>query len=553
MGLIELTVKNFILVESIELQFAEGLNIITGETGAGKSLLVGAINLLTGGKVDWDVVSGTEKSEIIGVFEITTRAREILEDMGIESDEEIIIRRVLNPNQRKSRSYVNMTPVTQQFLRALTSALVDIHGQHEHQSLFDVSTHLHYLDKFAGNEELRERLKKAYHELMELKRRYQAELKEVEETEKVRDFLEFQLKELEDAELRLGEEEELEERIKVLSNLETLRSGISEAMKFLYEDDDSAYSKLTHATGILQDLSRVDQEFKKDVESLEEILIRVEDIWRRLLDYFKKLESEPEELDRLMARLSKINRLKEKYKTDIKGLLKILDETKKKLSKVEIRDEFLKKLKSKLNEKEREVKKIALELSKSRKNAAGKFEKLVMEELTALGMSRAVFVVDFKEKEIDETGMDEVEFLITTNPGESPRPIRKIASGGELSRVMLALKTVLSDIDDIPTLIFDEIDVGIGGRIAEVVGKKLKAISTKRQVIAITHLPQIAVYGDRHFVVEKESIGDKTVTNVREVKGDERVREIARMLAGETITESSINHALELLKSAGTV
>ncbi len=553
MGLIELTVKNFILVESIELQFAEGLNIITGETGAGKSLLVGAINLLTGGKVDWDIVSGTEKSEIIGVFEITTRAREILEDMGIESDEEIIIRRVLNPNQRKSRSYVNMIPVTQQFLRALTSALVDIHGQHVHQSLFDVSTHLQYLDKFAGNEELRERLKKAYNELMELKRRYQAELKEVEETEKVRDFLEFQLKELEDAELKIGEEEELEERIKVLSNLETLRSGISEAMKFLYEDDDSAYSKLTHATGILQDLSRIDQEFNKDVESLEEILIGVEDIWRRLLDYFKKLESEPEELDRLMARLSKINRLKEKYKTDIKGLLKILDETKEKLSKVEIRDELLRKLKSELNEKEKEVKKIALELSKSRKDAAGKFEKLVMEELAALGMPRAVFVVDFKEKEIDETGMDEVEFLITTNPGESPRPIRKIASGGELSRVMLALKTVLSDIDDIPTLIFDEIDVGIGGRIAEVVGKKLKAISERRQVIAITHLPQIAVYGDKHFVVEKESIGDKTVTHVREVKGDERVREIARMLAGEKITESSINHALELLKSAGTV
>ncbi len=551
MALLELRIKNFVLVETAELNFGPGLNIITGETGAGKSLLVGAINLLIGTKTDWDLITGKDRSEIVGIFEGNEETEKLLEDHGIEHEGDIIIRRVLTPEQRKSRAFVNMTPVTQQFLRNLTSGLVDIHGQHEHQKLFDVSSHLEYLDKFAETVALKERVSRLFKEYQEILRKFEKEKREVENTEKLKDFLEYQLRELEDADLKEGEEEELEERIKVLSNLETLRGGIQEALSLIYEDDDSAYSRLTRVLNILRNLSGIDESLKSREITLEEVLIRIEELWRNLLDYSGKLHSEPEELDRLMERLSLINRLKEKYRTDVPGLLKLYNETLEKVRKIEVKDEFLRELETRVRDKYDELMDLARTLSKRRKGAAREFEDQVLKELSELGMQNAVFVVDFKEKEVDETGIDQVEFLISTNPGEEPKPLRKVASGGELSRIMLALKTVLSEIDDIPTLIFDEIDVGIGGRIAEAVGKKLASISKKGQVITITHLPQIAVYGSKHFVVEKIVSGGRTVTRVRELTGDERVKEIARMLAGEKITESSIVHARELLKNAG--
>ncbi len=551
MALLEIRIKNFVLVESVELNFGRGLNIITGETGAGKSLLVGAINLLIGSKVDWDLITGKDKAEITGIFEANEEAAKILDEYGIETDGEIIIRRVLSPGQRKSRAFVNMTPVTQQFLRELTSGLIDIHGQHEHQKLFDVSSHLEYLDKFAETLDLREKVAQKFQEYQQIRSEFEKERKEVEEAEKTKDFLEYQLRELEDADLKVGEEEELEERIKVLSNLETLRSGIQEAISLLYEEDESAYSRLTRVLNTLRSLSGIDESLKPHESTIDEILIKIEEVWRNLLDYSGKLESEPAELNRLMERLSLINRLKEKYKTDVPGLIKLYQETLEKFNKLEVKDEFLKKLEKEVRKKYDELLNLARELSEKRKKAAKEFESQVLKELSELGMQNAVFVVNFQEKEVDETGIDQVEFLISTNPGEDPKPLRKVASGGELSRIMLALKTVLSEIDDIPTLIFDEIDVGIGGRIAEAVGKKLASIAKKRQVITITHLPQIAVYGSKHFVVEKKLVGDRTVTYVNELSRDERIREIARMLAGERITESSIVHARELLKNAG--
>jgi len=551
MALLEIKIKNFVLVESVDLSFSRGLNIITGETGAGKSLLVGAINLLIGTKVDWDLISGKDRAEITGIFETDEKTREILEEFGIETENEIIIRRVLSPGQRKSRAFVNMTPVTQQFLRELTSNLIDIHGQHEHQRLFDTTSHLEYLDKFADTMSLKDLVSKKFREYQKLKAELEKEKKEVEEAEKARDFLEYQLRELEDADLKIGEEEELEERIKVLSNLETLRSGIQEAITILYEDDESAYSRLTRVSAILRNLSEIDESLKIHEATLEEVLIKIDEVWRNLLDYAGKLESEPEELDRLMERLSLINRLKEKYRRDVPGLIKLYNETREKFNKLEIKDEYLKELEKKVKEKYNELLSIAEDLSNKRKSAARKFESLVLDELAELGMQNARFVVNFSEKEVDETGIDQVEFLISTNPGEEVKPLRKVASGGELSRIMLALKTVLSEIDDIPTLIFDEIDVGIGGRIAEAVGKKLSSIARRRQVITITHLPQIAVYGEKHFVVQKKTLDHRTVTDVRELQGEERVKEIARMLAGERITESSIVHARELLKNAG--
>ncbi len=551
MALLEIKIKNFVLVESVDLSFSRGLNIITGETGAGKSLLVGAINLLIGTKVDWDLISGKDRAEITGIFETDEKTREILEEFGIETENEIIIRRVLSPGQRKSRAFVNMTPVTQQFLRELTSNLIDIHGQHEHQRLFDTTSHLEYLDKFADTMSLKDLVSKKFREYQKLKAELEKEKKEVEEAEKARDFLEYQLRELEDADLKIGEEEELEERIKVLSNLETLRSGIQEVITILYEDDESAYSRLTRVSAILRNLSEIDESLKIHEATLEEVLIKIDEVWRNLLDYAGKLESEPEELDRLMERLSLINRLKEKYRRDVPGLIKLYNETREKFNKLEIKDEYLKELEKKVKEKYNELLSIAEDLSNKRKSAARKFESLVLDELAELGMQNARFVVNFSEKEVDETGIDQVEFLISTNPGEEVKPLRKVASGGELSRIMLALKTVLSEIDDIPTLIFDEIDVGIGGRIAEAVGKKLSSIARRRQVITITHLPQIAVYGEKHFVVQKKTLDHRTVTDVRELQGEERVKEIARMLAGERITESSIVHARELLKNAG--
>ncbi len=551
MALLELSIKNFILVKSAHLHFDKNLNIITGETGAGKSLLVGAINLLVGNKVDWDLVSGDKKSEITGIFELTPQVSTILDDAGIEIEDEIIIRRTLDSTHRKSRAFVNSIPVTQQFLRTLTAYLIDIHGQHEHQSLFNTANHLLYIDGFAHVDKLRLEFQKKFQELLDLRRRLRREREEVENIEKIKEFLEFQLKEIEDLSPEIGEDERLQEQIRVLSNLETLRSGIFESINLLYDEDESAYSKLVKVKSSLADLVQIDERLGENAELLDDLIIKIEELWRNLLDYSKNLDSDPGELDRLMDRLSRINRLKEKYKTDINGLLKLAEETRSKLSKLEIRDEMLTELNLQVSEKDREVKQLAEKLSRRRKEAAREFERHVVEELKALGMERAEFVVQFEEKEIDSTGKDFVEFLISTNPGEAPKPLRKIASGGELSRIMLALKTVLSDIDDIPTLIFDEIDVGIGGRIAEAVGRKLSNISQKRQVIAITHLPQIAVYGDKHFVVEKKGAEASVETQVRELSKEERVREIARMLAGERITDSSILHARELLRAAG--
>lgn len=551
MALLELSIRNFILVKSVHLQFDRGLNIITGETGAGKSLLVGAINLLIGYKVDWELVSGENKAEIVGIFESTTQSSSLLEDAGIETDDEIIIRRILDPSRKKSRAFVNYVPVTQQFLRSLTGYLLDIHGQHEHQSLFDTANHLFYLDKFAHIDELKIEFAKKFRELINLQRQLRKEQEEVENIEKVREFLEFQLQEIEELSPEMGEDEKLEEQIKVLSNLETLRTGILESLNLLYDEDESIYSKLVRLSSTLGELIRIDDRLKGDAELIDELLIKIEELWRNLLDYSKNLDSDPGQLDRLMERLSRINRLKEKYKTDIKGLIELAEETKNKLSKLEIRDELLEKLTFQVKEKERDVKEIADKLSRMRKLAAQEFEKLVMEQLQDLGMRGARFVVHFDVKELDSTGKDYVEFLISTNSGEEPKPLRKIVSGGELSRIMLALKTVLSEVDNIPTLIFDEIDVGIGGRIAEAVGKKLQGVSTNRQIIAITHLPQIAVYGDRHFIVEKLGEGESVETRIRELEEEERVGEIARMLAGEKITESSLLHARELLRAAG--
>ena len=551
MALLELSIRNFILVKSVHLQFDKSLNIITGETGAGKSLLVGAINLLIGYKVDWELVSGENKAEIIGIFESTPQASAVLEDAGIEADDEIIIRRTLDPSKRKSRAFVNSVPVTQQFLRSLAGYLIDIHGQHEHQSLFNTINHLLYLDNFAHINELKEEFQEKFRELLDIQRQLRSEQEEVENIEKVREFLEFQLKEIEELSPEIGEDEKLQEQIKVLSNLETLRSGILESLNLLYDEDESIYSKLVRVRNALGELIRIDDRLREDSELVDDLIIKIEELWRNLLDYSKNLDSDPGELDRLMERLSKINRLKEKYKMDIKGLLELAEETRSKLSKLEVRDELLEKLWSRVKEKEREVEQLAEKLSQMRKSAAREFEKLVMDQLQDLGMGGARFIVHFEDKELDSTGKDYVEFLISTNPGEEPKPLRKIASGGELSRIMLALKTVLSDVDDIPTLIFDEIDVGIGGRIAEAVGKKLSQISTKRQIIAITHLPQIAVYGDRHFIVEKLGGEESVETHVRALNQEERVGEIARMLAGEKITDSSLLHASELLRTAG--
>lgn len=551
MALLELSIRNFILVKSVHLQFDKSLNIITGETGAGKSLLVGAINLLIGYKVDWELVSGENKAEIIGIFESTPQASAVLEDAGIEADDEIIIRRTLDPSKRKSRAFVNSVPVTQQFLRSLAGYLIDIHGQHEHQSLFNTINHLLYLDNFAHINELKEEFQEKFRELLDIQRQLRSEQEEVENIEKVREFLEFQLKEIEELSPEIGEDEKLQEQIKVLSNLETLRSGILESLNLLYDEDESIYSKLVRVRNALGELIRIDDRLREDSELVDDLIIKIEELWRNLLDYSKNLDSDPGELDRLMERLSKINRLKEKYKMDIKGLLELAEETRSKLSKLEVRDELLEKLWSRVKEKEREVEQLAEKLSQMRTSAAREFEKLVMDQLQDLGMGGARFIVHFEDKELDSTGKDYVEFLISTNPGEEPKPLRKIASGGELSRIMLALKTVLSDVDDIPTLIFDEIDVGIGGRIAEAVGKKLSQISTKRQIIAITHLPQIAVYGDRHFIVEKLGGEESVETHVRALNQEERVGEIARMLAGEKITDSSLLHASELLRTAG--
>jgi DNA repair protein RecN (Recombination protein N) len=548
-----LKVKNLALIENCEIEFTKGLNILTGETGAGKSILLGSVNLALGTRAEGDVIrSGADEALVELVFSSSPRTDAILKELDLPIDDVVLITRKITPS--KSIYKINGETVISKQVKELAGALIDIHGQHEHQSLLNTSRQLKMLDAFAKDdtEELLVKVAKAAKEYKETV----SELAEAEAKSEGREreisLLEYELNEIESADLKPGEDVEAEAEYKRLSSAEKLKESVSEALNLISDGNSGdAGSLLSRAIGALEKAVSLDE----SAGALKDILTQAESLFGdfslEAYKYCEKLEYDPEEFDRLENRLNTINSLKAKFGRRIEDVLKYKDEKSEELDKLKNLDEYLSKLKEKATEKKAEYCSLAERLSEVRKSSAKVFGTELIKTLEGLNFSQVRFevAIESDKERISANGFDDIEFMISTNPGEPVKPVKNVASGGELSRIMLGIKTILAGVDDIDSLIFDEIDAGISGITAREVGKRLKELSSKHQVIAITHLAQIAALADTHFVIEKNVEDQKTKTEIRKTNEDERLKELARLLGGDENSKAALDNARELMNS----
>jgi len=555
----ELRVENYAVIDNVVVEFGPGLNLLTGETGAGKSILIDALALLLGEKAYSEVVRhGAEKATVAAVYESDDPAiAQVLEENGIDgAGTEIILRRDIALNG-KSRVFINNQPATVSVLKALAPRLAVIHAQNQAILMFDPPERLALLDAAAGVNP--SRAAEAYARWREVSRRI-AELEEGEQ-EKLRlvDLWKFQLKEIHDANPALGEDQKLESEKRVLANSERVYGAAIGAFNLLYEVEESAIARLGAASKHLEELSRFDESFKEALSQLESARITVEDVSTTLRDFADGMDASPERLAEVEDRLAVLDKLRRKYGKSLEDVLAFEQDIAGKLNDIENKDELLTTLRNDLAVEVAGYLEEARSLSKRRYEIARKLEKVVEGEINDLAM-KAKFKIEVSgsDEEVNWTasGFDNVVYLISTNPGEPMAPIEEIASGGELSRVMLALKASVEAggshsgrSDAHRSLVFDEIDTGIGGRAADAVGKKLKALSRNKQVLCVTHLPQIASFADRHYLIEKHESAGRSKTTVRSLMADERRREIARMLSGAKVTDASLQNADQLLKA----
>ena len=558
----ELSIKNFAIIDHLRVEFAPGLNIFTGETGAGKSIVVDALNLALGERASAELIrTGCQEAVVEAAFELnktnTTELRALLAEQGIETDprEDLIVRRVLSASG-KNKIYINGSLANLATLAALGANLADIHGQHEHQSLLSLERQMEMLDSFGGLTGLREDLAGIYHQLQAV-RKALAKLEAGEQNRAQReDILLYQKNEIEAATLKPGEDENLANEQKILANSEKL-AGLSRAAdEELYSSDGSVLSGLKKAMTSLREIAAIDNRLTPVLELCEAGRVQIEEAAREVSSYADRMEFDPERLERIGDRLDTIQKLKKKYGDTIEKIIVFSIKISAELERMERSTEEIERLKSEIHAIKFSLTSKAQELTKNRVTAGRVLEKKIEAELVQLGMKKAILNVKITQEPGGDTldgrklgprGADRVEFLIAPNPGEEPRPLAKIASGGELSRIMLALKTILMEGDSIPTLVFDEVDAGIGGAVAEEVGKKLKRVAAKRQVFCITHLPQIASMATSHYGVAKFVKMDRTSAEVRLLGEQERVNEIARMLGGKIITAATIKHAEEMI------
>lgn len=565
--LTKLTVKDYALIESLEVDFAPGLNILTGETGAGKSILIGALGLALGERADIDSVrTGAKAAVVEAEFSVKSHrpAAELLKELETEpSVDPLIVRREVNA-AGKSRAFVNDSPVNLAGLKRLGDVLLDMHGQHQHQSLLYEERHLDYLDAFGHLEPIRGQVAQLFSEYYKTRKQLDDLVHKEQLTREKIDLYQFQMKEINDAGLQTGQEEELEKEKFILENTEKLFASANQAYELLYDGEGSIIERLGTLENLFTDLSSIDERQNESRDAVQSSLAQLEETARSLRQYRDKLQFDPERLEVIRDRLDLIKTLKKKYgqkQGTIEAVLEHAQRVKLELDSVEHGEEIIAKLRAEMENERQELEKSALELSSKRTEAAKKLSKEVIGQLKDLGMEKAIFktevaqtpdtdgLVEVKKQrqKTESWGIDQVRFLISPNPGEDPKPLAKIASGGEISRVMLAIKTILAEADAVPVLVFDEIDAGIGGRVAEAVGHKLKEIGKKRQVLCITHLPQIAALGDSHYVVSKQENKGRTITNVQQLDQKQRVDELARMLGGSKITETTIKHAREMI------
>lgn len=560
----ELHIKNLAIIDDVTVEFEEGLNILTGETGAGKSIIIDALCLALGERASGELVRSGEKEAVVSAFfDIPQRLlpegpRRLLQDMGINPDEGIIMKRVIS-TQGKSRAYINDSMVSVQTLSEISRNIIDIHGQYEHQSLLSSQNQLNLLDAYGGLLSEREEFTALRESFMALNR----EIKELTEKERERaqrlDMLRFQVSEIEAANLKIGEEEELKEEYKILSNAGRLMELAHEVYQSLYSSDGACLTRLSKVISAFKEIVNIDNRATDAMKSLEDAIPLLEEASYFLRDYKDSLNFNPERLAAIQDRLELIKGLKRKYGSSIKEVLDYKEKAQRELDEIGHSEERLDSLKAQCERLKTGLTEKANLLSEKRKAIAQKLESEVISGLSKLSMPQAKFSIRITHESGDDTmngfkttpeGIDRVEYLISPNIGEDLRPLSKIASGGELSRIMLTLKGILTHGESIPVLVFDEIDAGIGGRTAETVGQKLKNLSKRHQVICVTHLAQIASYGLRHLRIEKKVRGQRTVVEVRGIEKEERVMEIARMLSGET-TEVSIKHAKEMLRDRG--
>ena len=547
--LLELQVKNLALIEQAQVEFGEGLNILTGETGAGKSIIIGSVNMALGGKASKDSIrQGADSAYIELLFSVGGDAqREALKAMEIfpSEDETLIISRKILPT--RSVSKINDETVTTAKLRQVTALLMDIHGQHEHQSLMDIHKHLEILDAYGKGKiaSWKEKIRREYQEYRKLKEKLSSMETGQEDRLREADFCRFEIENIEEAALKEGEEEELTSRYRKLSHMQRIMEALSSAYAVLEGDSlGRAVRDVDQVAGFDEDLSPIRDQLL-DLEALSN------ELERSIQEYMDGCQFEESEFRQIEERLDVIRGLQAKYGPTIAQVFKVLEEKKKRLEELENYDEIREELKRKLSEAEKVLAGDCEQLSAIR-NAAGKIlAEKIKESLIDLNFLEVEFVMEFRRLDhYTIEGFDEAEFLISTNPGQPVRPLKAVASGGELSRIMLAIKTVLADTDEIPTLIFDEIDTGISGRTAQKVSEKLKEISRTHQVICITHLPQIASMADSHFEIAKSIKGKETVTNIRRLGREESIDELARLLGGAEITEAVRKNAKEMKELA---
>jgi len=580
--LIEMRLENYAVIDNLEVEFGSGLNLLTGETGAGKSILVDALALLLGDKASSEVIrAGADRALVSAVFEVEGAARKpltaILEANGLDESDDgsLILRREIAAGG-KGRVFVNNQPATVAVLRLLAPYLATIHAQNESILSFDGPARLGLLDAFAGSQ--LEQIEVQFVAWRTIRTR----IEELEQGEQDRlrlvDLWIFQKREIEDARLQSGEDEQLETEKRVLANAEKIYNAAMNAFDLLYEGNGSTASSLRAAQKQIEELVRFEPKFQDALAALETARISVEDVGATVRDYAGGIHASPEHLAQVEDRLALLDRLKRKYGPTLDEVMRFGEDVSRKLSEVENKDEILRGLRSDLAKAAEEYWTAARTLSKNRASAARTLEKLVEAEVNDLAM-KSTFRIEITSSEGEGNwtgaGIDQVVYMISTNPGEPLRQLEHIASGGELSRVMLALKaSVEAARDPIPrkgrekwgthdgpsskkrdksgtqkTLVFDEIDTGIGGRAAEAVGKKLKSLARSNQVLCVTHLPQIATFGDHHFIIEKKEYAGRTHTSVRAVTGDERTEEVARMLSGAKLTETSRKHAEQMIKA----
>jgi len=558
------------LIKELNIEFEEELNVLTGETGAGKSIIIEAIDLILGGYAASDLIRDGEDSLMVeALFLLTPQEKELINNLN--SDIEIVdrqgvllIRREVNKKGR-NKCLINQRLINLSTLQEIGTFLVDLHGQHNHQSLLDPTKHIDLMDNLGGDKMIKPRkeLFDNYRRWREKSKKLFQLLKDKEENLKKMDFLKFQLEEIDKTSLVKDEDKTLEEEEMVLKNAEKIIETMEKANFILYEgglEQSSVRDSLNEVSVDLGEIASLDRRIEKIRENLKEVGYQFEDIVNEIVKYKDEIDLDSQKLKEVEGRLNLINSLKSKYGSTIEEILEYRQKIYQELEAVDYSEDKLEKLKEEVNSLEDIISTISHNLNINRRKIAEDLQKMMVRELEDLNMKRCQFEVsinsyeddngievDGKKYKIGPKGIDDIEFMISPNVGERLRPLARIVSGGEVSRIMLALKSILSEVDQVPTLIFDEIDSGVGARLGEVIAQKLKALSRKRQVICVTHLPQIACRAERHFYIEKYILNNQTGIRLKEMEGEEQVKEIARMLDGSQMSEITIRHAQKML------